>query len=125
METWLRSTDSDEAWTACTALNTNNYRMITSNRKKRHGGELALAHKVTLLLKPPAAGETRSFQYAKWSIRVPCSNIVIIAIYHPPYSIKHQVTKAMFIDDITEWLPNQQIQFNNVVMADDFNIKHK
>ena len=50
-ETWLRSTDSDEAWTACMALNTNNCRMITSNRNNRHGGGLALAHKVTLLVK--------------------------------------------------------------------------
>ena len=28
----------------------------------------------------------------------------------------------MFIDDITEWLPHQLVQSNNIVMAGDFNI---
>ena len=68
-QTWLRSTDFDEAWTVCTALNTNNYRIITSNRKKRHGGGLMLVHKTTLLVKTLAAGETRSSQYTKLSIK--------------------------------------------------------
>ena len=43
--------------------------------------------------------------------------MVIIAIYHPLYSIKYPVTNAMFIDDITEWLPDQLVQSNNVVEA--------
>ena len=50
-ETWLIWTDSGKAWTACMALNTNNCRMITSNRKNRHGGGLALVHKMTLMVK--------------------------------------------------------------------------
>ena len=103
----------------CVAHNTNNYRMITSNRKNRCGGGLAL---VILPVKTLAAGETRSCQCAKWSSRVPGLNMVIIAIYHPPYSIKYPVTNAMFIDDITEQLPDQLVQSNNVVMAGDFNI---
>ena len=106
----------------CTAPNTYNYRMITSNRKNKCGGGLALVHKVTLPVKTLTAGETRSFQYAKWSIRVPGSNMVIIAIYHPLYSIKYPVTNAMFIDDITEWLSDHLVQSSNAVMAGGFNI---
>ena len=121
-ETWLRSTDSDKALPTCISLNTNNYRMIASNRKNRCGGELALVHKVTLPEKTLTAGETRSFKYAKWSTRVPGLNMVIIAIYHSPYSIKYPVTNAMFIDDITEWLLDQLVQSNNIVVAGDFNI---
>ena len=64
-ETWLRSTDSDETWTVCMAINTNNYRMITSHRKNRCRGGLVLVHKVTLAVKTLDARETRSFQYAK------------------------------------------------------------
>ena len=48
--------------------------------------------------------------------------MVIIAIYHPLYSINYLVTNAMFIDDITEWLLDQLVQSNNVVVAGDFNI---
>ena len=32
------------------------------------------------------------------------------------------MTNAMFIDDITEWLPDQLVQSYNVVVAGDFKI---
>ena len=48
--------------------------------------------------------------------------MVIVAIYHPWYSITYQVTNAMFIDDIIEWLPGQLVQSNNVIIAGNFNI---
>ena len=53
---------------------------------------------------------------------MPGSNLIIIGIYHPPYSTKNPFTNVMFIDDLTEWLPGQLIDSNNVVLAGDFNI---
>ena len=53
---------------------------------------------------------------------MPGSNLIIIGIYHPPYSTKNLITNVLFIDYLTECLPDQLIDSNNVVLAGDFNI---
>ena len=59
---------------------------------------------------------------AIWSIKVPGSNVTLVAQYHPPYSSKAPFTNSMFIDDITNWLPDRLIKYNNVVLIGDVNI---
>ena len=53
---------------------------------------------------------------------MPGSNVTLVALYHPPYSSKAPITNSMFIDDITKWLPDRQIKYNNVVLIGDANI---
>ena len=43
-------------------------------------------------------------------------------MYHSPYSEKNPITKAMFIDDITEFLTEALSQHQNIILAGDFNI---
>ena len=64
----------------------------------------------------------RSFEYAIWKLTVQSTSITIIAVYHPPYSEKNPITNAMFIDDITEFLAEILSQYQNTVLAGDFNI---
>ena len=63
-ETWLQTSDSDNAWVSCSSLNNNNFCLSVSNRARREGG-LAIVHKRSLQCKELCAGETHSFQYAK------------------------------------------------------------
>ena len=47
-ETWLKDTDEHVVWVNCSSLNTNSYRMITSNRPNRPGGRLAVVYPSSL-----------------------------------------------------------------------------
>ena len=120
-ETWLQTSDSNNAWVSCSSLNNSNFCLSVSNRVRRGGG-LAIVHKINLKCRVLCAGEIHSFWYAEWSVKVPGSNLIIIGIYHPPYSAKNPFTNVMFIDDLTKWLPHQLIDAKNVVLARDFNI---
>ena len=44
-ETWLKDTDEHAVWVNCSSLNTNFYKMITSNRPNRPGGGLSAVHR--------------------------------------------------------------------------------
>ena len=119
-ETWL--TEEDDSWVSCLDLNITNYRLSISNQINRRGGGLALVHKTALATKKLDEGQMRSFQFAVWSAKILGSNMTIIPVYHPPYSTRCPVTKSMFLDDFTEWLPSQLIRCNNILLARDFNI---
>ena len=119
-ETWLR--EEDDSWASHLDLNIANYRMSISNRINRRGGGLALMHKTALPTKILGEGQMWSFQVAVWSMKIPGSNMTIIAVYLPPYSTRCPVTNSMFIDDFTEWSPSQLVRCNNILLARDFNI---
>ena len=122
-ETWLGDNNvEDGAWVSCTHLNKAPFKISISNRKNHRGGGLALIHKAVLLSNLLEEGSTRSFQFAIWSIKVPGSNVTLVALYHPQYSSKGPFTNRMFIDDITIWLPDRLIKYNNVVLIGDVNI---
>ena len=65
---------------------------------------------------------TRSFKYALWKLTVQSTSIIIIVVYHPPYSEKNHITNAMFINDITEFLAEALSQHQNIILTGDFNI---
>ena len=122
-ETWLGDeNEEDGTWVSCTHLNKAPFKISTSNRKNCRGGGLALIHKAVLLTNLLEEGSTRSFQFALWSTKVPGSNVTLVALYHPPYSSKAPITNRMFIDNITNWLPDRLIKYNNVVLIRDVNI---
>ena len=62
-ETWLQTSDSNNAWVSCSSLNNSNFCLSASNRVRREG--LAIVHKKNLQCRELCAGETHSFQYAK------------------------------------------------------------
>ena len=48
--------------------------------------------------------------------------MTVVAIYHPPYSMQHPITNTIFIDGITECLPQVLTNHNNIIIARDFNL---
>ena len=65
-ETWLKDTIEHVAWVNCSSLNTNSYRMITSNRPNRPGAGLAVVYTSYLSVKTLEQGVNKSFEYAVW-----------------------------------------------------------
>ena len=63
----------------------------------------------------------RSFQFANLKESCKVDTIIIIGIYHPPYSTVNQCTNAMFLDEFTEWLPDQLAKYKNVLIMGDIN----
>ena len=122
-ETWLSSEEEEDGvWVSYTYLNKVPFKISISNRKNCRGGGLALIHKASLLSKLLEQGSTRSFQFALWSTKVPGSHVTLVTLYHPPYYSKALITNSMLIDDITNWLPDRLIKYNNVVLIGDVNI---
>ena len=68
---------------------------------------------------------THSFQAAKFKVQADRCNIILLAIYHPLYSLVNPVTERMFIDDFTKWICDQLIMSehgNKLLMLGDSNI---
>ena len=42
-------------------------------------------------------------------------------MYHPLYLTVNQCTNAMFLDEFTEWLPDQLAKYKNVMIVRDIN----
>ena len=120
-ETWLTDSDIDKVWISCTSLNNGNLRMDTSHRIGQQGGGLALVSSNMLNVTKVDEENKRTFQFAIWKVSCKEYTISIIGVYHPPYSTVNQCTNAMFLDEFTEWLPDQLAKYKNVVIMGDIN----
>ena len=96
-ETWL--TEDDTVWIDSCDFNKDTYRIQPAHHQTGKGGGLSLIHRSTSEVKLVAKGQTRSFEYATWSLTMRRKTITVTGIYHPPP--KDKITKAMFIDDVT------------------------
>ena len=121
-ETWLKDTDEHVAWLNCSSLNTNSYRMITSNRPNRLGGGLAVVYKSSLSVKTLEQGVKKSFEYTVWSLKTNSTSLAINGIYRPPYSMKNPVNISMFTDEFSDWVANHLTKHNNIIIGGDFNV---
>ena len=83
-ETCLKDTDKHVVWVNCSSLNTNSYRIITSNRPNRPEGGLTLAYKSSLLVKTLEEGVKKSFKYAVWSLKTNSTSLAIITYLQTP-----------------------------------------
>ena len=120
-ETWLTDSDTDKVWISCTSLNNRSLRIDTSNRIGQWGGGLALVYGNMLNVTKIDEANKRTFQFAIWKVSCNVHTIVIIGIYHPPYSTVNKCTNAMFLDEFTEWLPDQLAKSKNVMSSGDIN----
>ena len=50
------------------------------------------------------------------------STINILGIYHPPYSMGHKITNAMFLDDMTEFLTDWMANYRKIIVCSGFNM---
>ena len=114
-ETWL--TKDVTVWLDSCVFNKDTYRIESDHHQTGKGGGLALIHRSTSDVKQVAKGQTRSFEYATWSLMRRRKTITITGIYHPPP--KDKITNGMFIDNITDHvtflLPATT---NNVILGD-------
>ena len=62
------------------------------------------------------------FEFGKWQVNLGEKPIMMIGIYHPPYSGCNLITNNMFIDDITEWLVESLVNNKNIIIMGDLNI---
>ena len=46
----------------------------------------------------------------------------IVVIYHPPYTNKNPITNNMLIDDFTDWLVEEIMLHDNLVILGNFNL---
>ena len=95
--------------------------MGVSNRTNRLGGGLAIITKSQLGQHKIEEGQKQSLQYVIWKIITKHDTMTVVAIYHPPYSIRHPITNTIFMDEIMEWLP-QVLKNHNIIIIRDFNL---
>ena len=119
-ETWLRANDA--SWVECSQFNRDGYKMLAYNRQVRTGGGLALIYKDKYIVNTMEKGQMRSFEYLVCTIRIRGTVITLVIIYHPPYSRASCVIIPIFIDEITEFLPNVLVKYTNIIMLGDFNL---
>ena len=67
-------------------------------------------------------GENLSFQYALWRIAIHKIELLVIAVYRPPYSAVNQTTLNTFLDKFPDWLSTKITEDKNIVMVGDFNV---
>ena len=120
-ETWLTDSHTDKVWISCTSLNSRSLRIDTSHGIGQQGGGLALVYSNMLNVTEIDEANNRSFQFAIWKVSCKVYIIIIIGIYHPPYSTVNQCTNAMFLEEFTEWLPDQLAKYKNVLIVGDIN----
>ena len=56
-----------------------------------------------------------------WKVEAEKTTIMVITIYHLPYTAKSPSTNAMFLDDFTKWFSERLPDYKNVITG-DFNI---
>ena len=64
----------------------------------------------------------KTFQVAKWRVKTKSESILVIVVYHPPYSTTNQITNSAFLDEDTYWITIDLAQGKNIIIAHDFNI---
>ena len=119
-ETWLKNEDS--IWLQACKLNKNGWKILSIHKEDRTGGSIALVYKSKYNSKTVRKGKTRSFEYGIWHISSANMNLSIAAIYHPPYTNKNHITNNMFIDDFTDWLAEEIMLHDNLLILGDFNL---
>ena len=114
--------DADKLWLQTTDLNNNNYKFVLVHRSNGRGGGIGIIYKSQLQMEPKCNGQICYFEYGVWKVKAQKTIIMVITIYHPPYTAKSQSTNAMFLNDFTNWLSERLPDYKNVVITGDFNI---
>ena len=117
-ESWL--TEDDTVWFDSCYFNKDTYRIESAHCQTGEGRGLDLIHRSTSKVKLGAKGQTRSFEYATWSLMMKRKTITVTGIYHPPS--KGKITNGMFIDNITNLLTSLLLATINNIIILDFNM---
>ena len=59
--------------------------------------------KTSLVTQKLGEQDIKTFQVAKWRIKTKSESLLVIVIYHPPYSTTNQTTNSAFLE-FTDWI---------------------
>ena len=124
-KSWLQNTEEDACRLTTSEFSTGIFSAIPSDRQDRMGGGILMVHRKSYKADLIDEVFTCSFQAAKFKMQVNKCNIILLSIYHPPYSAVNPVTEKMFIDDFSEWICDQLVitdHGNKLLILGDFNI---
>ena len=121
-ETWLTNSVRDVVWLESIKLVKNGYQINVRNREGERGGGLSLIYGSNIIAKELPQRKQRSFKVTHWMTTLGNSTSNILGIYHPPYSVGHNITNAMFLDDLTEFLTDRMASYRNILIWSDFNM---
>ena len=63
-----------------------------------------------------------TFEKALWQVRYPVVDLIVCAIYHPPYSETYQVTNNQFLDAFSDFPAEVVAEHRSLVITGDFNL---
>ena len=97
--------------------------MSTTHKHGRSRGGLACVYLEKYRVRKKITGERSSFQYAVWNIKINQKKFInFVCIYNPPPSTKNP-SNSLFVDEFSNFLAENIMKIENVVIAGDFNIK--
>ena len=120
-ESWLTNNDRDVVWLELNGFVKDGYQISVRKRVGKKGGGLAIIDRSNITVTEIAQRKQRSFEVAHWMTTISTSTLNILGIYHPPYSVGHKITDAMFLDDLTEYLTDWMASYR-IIICGDFNI---
>ena len=119
-ETWL--TKQDRHWIEILNLNNENLSMNISNWHYGRSRGLGLVTKTILVTQKLGKQHLKTFQVTKWRVKTKRESLLVIVIYHPPYSTTNQTTNSAFLDECTDWITMDLAYKKNIFITGDFNI---
>jgi hypothetical protein len=119
-ETWMSHMDTQ----TIAELKSDSYDFDHVPRLERMGGGLAIHWKKEYTVKRLKDGKHDSFDYAEWKLTSQARSVVIILVYHAPYSTVSPVTNTMFLEEFAEYLAEITTDYLgcDYLIAGDFNI---
>ena len=78
--------------------------MDISNELYGRGGGLGLVTKTSLVKQKLGEQHIKTFQVVKWRVKTKSESLLVIVVYHPPYTITNQITNTTFLDEFTDWI---------------------
>ena len=78
--------------------------------------------KTSLVTQKLGEQHIKTFKVAKWRVKTKSESLLVIVIYHPPYSTTNQTTNSAFLDEFTDWITMDLAHEKNIFNTGDFNI---
>ena len=63
-----------------------------------------------------------TFQVAKWRVKTKSESLLVIVIYHPPFSTTNQTTNSAFLYEFIDWITTDQAHEKKIFITGNFNI---
>ena len=64
----------------------------------------------------------KTIQVAKWRVKTKSEYLLVIELYHPPYSTTNHTINSAFLDEFANWITMDLAHEKNIFIIGDFNI---